>query len=107
MFAKMLNSKNELIEVEIQKAPKAIADLFCGHGFPVVYNNKLWLALYGREIDSIFLSHEISHSVVMSLACKEADGIYKDAIAEASEKASKIVSEIYDELQMLSPPWNA
>lgn len=105
MQAKILK-QNHLVSVEVSKPSKEICNLFVGHGFPVIYNNRIYLAMYEPEIDSVFLSHCVPHDTIMSFATREADNIYRDAIAEASNKARKLISDVYNELNSFAPPWD-
>lgn len=106
MFAKYLDEvKKDLVPVHVRKAPECIAELFGGKAFPVIHNDKLIIATYERDIDCLFLNGEISHKKVLELAAKEAENIYQGAITEAGKKAVKLMLEVYEELKMLSPPW--
>lgn len=98
--------KNNLVSVEVSKPSKAICDLFTGHGFPVVYENRIYIANYEPEIDAVYLSHCVPHDTIISLATSEAECIYQDAITEASNKARKLICDVYTELNSLSPPWD-
>ena len=100
MQAKILK-QNQLVSVEVTKPSKGLSDLFVGHGFPVIYNNRIYLAMSEPEIDAIYLSHCVPHDIIMSLATHEAENIYKDAITEASNKARKLICNVYTELNSL------
>lgn len=96
----------ELVEVKAYNAPEEISRLFTGRAFPVIVENRLYAATYEREIDGIFINRELSHDIILKLAVKEAEAIYQDAITQAGLTATKMLCNIYAELQKLDPPWN-
>lgn len=105
----MLNASklenNELVPVKVYNAPEEICKLFSGRGFPVIVDNRICLATYERELDGLFVSRELKHEEIISLAVKEAEAIYHDAVTEAGLTATKMLCNIYAELQKLNPPW--
>ena len=105
----MLNASKlegvELVPVRAYNAPEEICRLFGGRGFPVIVNNRICLATYEREIDGLFINRELQHEEILKLAVKEAEAIYHDAVTQAGQEVTKMLCNVYAELQKLNPPW--
>ena len=106
MFAKYLNEENKVVPCVVEKAPRWISELYTGKAIPVVAGNKLMLATYEKEINSLFVHGEISRTEIMAKACEEGYKRYVDAITTVYENNKDYITEVFKELNKLDPPWN-
>ena len=106
MIANYLDENNNLKCGICMHAPKVIQELFEGAAIPVVFDGRLFVATYEREIDGLFLHNEIKHEEIIAKANNEMFKRYSDAITTAFENNKTYMSEVYKALNSLLPPWN-
>lgn len=70
-------------------------------------DDRLYRMKYEREIDGYLIIGEISKNEIINAIVEMVHNSYKTAIAIAEENASNELLKIINELQKLTPPWNA
>jgi hypothetical protein len=70
-------------------------------------DDRLYRMKYEREIDGYLIIGEISKNEIINAIVEMVHNSYKTAIAIAEENATNELLKIINELQKLTPPWNA
>lgn len=70
-------------------------------------DDRLYRMRYEREIDGYLIIGEISRNEIINAIVNMVHSSYERAIAIAEESAKDELLKIINELQKLTPPWNA
>lgn len=101
--------EKDLVKMKVRPAPECLQFLNVGPSFAMISeeDGRLYRGHYEKEIDSIFISGEISYSEITKALIKHTTQIYQKHLTFAEESATQELLRIVTELQKLTPPWQA
>lgn len=107
--AKMISNEAEIKDFMFRLPSSEIAMLLDKGALITVIgeDDRLYRMKYEREIDGYMIVGEISKNEIISAMISMVQSSYATAISVAEDNAKNNLLKIINELQKLSPPWQA